>query len=120
MKYEMRYKFWDHTTDEIEDKLATCNGSWDWSNEDVADECGVDINGNDVHNVIVHRELEPGELQDVKFVAKDEYIDDFYGSVESDIIEDCQTNGLTIDDLKELARGWSIDIGDVLNMVEEM
>lgn len=29
MKYEMRYKFWDHTTDEIEDKLATCNGSWD-------------------------------------------------------------------------------------------
>lgn len=56
----------------------------------------------------------------MKFVAKDEYIDDFYGSVESDIIEDCQTNGLTIDDLKELARGRSIDIGDVLNIVEEM
>ena len=48
--------------------------------------------------------------------VKAEYIDRFYGSADSDYVEQCQTNGIPEEDLDFLSQEW----GDLSEMLEEI
>lgn len=51
-----------------------------------------------------------------KYCVKDEYVNDFYGSADQDVIEDCQTNGIPVSDIIALEREW----GDIGYLLEEI
>lgn len=116
-------------------KVAATTGDYRMTADEILEACEIPIartvedhismpeNGMyDINNLIIEGSLEDGELQQARFIVKDEYIGEFYGwaDVDLDEIENGRMDIFSIEDLKELARGWSVNIWDVLNMVEEM
>lgn len=51
-----------------------------------------------------------------KYIVKAEYIDRFYGSCESEYVEQCQADGVPQEDIEFLISEWGEDV--VMNMLE--
>lgn len=53
-----------------------------------------------------------------QYRVREGYGDRFYGSADSSYVEDCQENGIPVEDIEALSREWGAD--EVAEMLEEI
>ena len=56
----------------------------------------------------------------MRYTVKSDYIDSFYGNSQDFEIEKKQASGWTERELEQLARGWGVELPEVMEMVEEI
>lgn len=55
-----------------------------------------------------------------KYIVKPEYIDDFYGILSIEEVNECQTEGIDSEEIERLSRGWGTPVEEIMEMLEEL